>query len=297
MILLDGKSLSKKIILELSNELKKIISLNLRKPHLAAILVGNNPASKTYIAAKEKACNETGFDSTIIHLDESVSQDELINKISQINLDSTIDGLIVQLPLPNHIDEFLVTNSISSKKDVDGFHPVNLGKMTLGTPSFLPATPFGIITLIEEYSIQTSGKNCLVIGRSNIVGRPISILMSRNTKFANATVTLAHSKTKNIERLTKTADIIIVALGRENFLNGDMVKKGVVIIDVGINRIKSNKTKSGWRLVGDVDFDSVKEKASFLTPVPGGVGPMTIVSLLKNTFLAYKNKNYQNIKK
>lgn len=290
MVLLDGKSLSKKIKLELSNEVRRVISLNKRKPHLVAILVGNNPASKTYVAAKERACNEIGFDSTIIKLNEDVSQDELINKILQINIDPNIDGLIVQLPLPSHIDEFLVTNSISEKKDVDGFHPFNLGKMMLGVSGFLPATPFGIMTLIEEYEIEVSGKNCLVIGRSNIVGRPISILMSRNAKFANATVTLAHSRTKNIKDLTMNADIIIVALGKKNFLTADMVKKGVVIIDVGINRIKSNKSKSGWRLVGDVDFQSVKEKASFITPVPGGVGPMTIISLLKNTFLSYNNK-------
>jgi len=290
MILLDGKSLSKKIRLHLHSQVKKIISFKKRKPHLVAILVGNNPASKTYVTSKQKACNEIGFDSTIIHLDEKISQDELIKKISKINLDPNIDGLIVQLPLPNHIDEFLITKSISEKKDVDGFHPVNLGKMMLGTPSFLPATPFGIIKLIEEYEIDTVGKNCLVIGRSNIVGRPISILMSRNAKFANATVTVAHSRTKDIKNLTLNADIIIIALGKENFLKADMVKEGVVIIDVGINRIKSKEHKSGWRLVGDVDFDSIKQKASFITPVPGGVGPMTIVSLLQNTFLAYKQK-------
>ncbi len=290
MILLDGKSLSKKIKLELSNEVKKITSSSTRKPHLVAILVGENPASQTYVNAKEKACTQVGFDSTIIKYDKNISQEDLIDKILQINLDSNIDGLIVQLPLPNHIDEYLVVNSISAEKDVDGFHPINLGKMILGVDCFLPATPFGILTLIEEYGIDTIGKNCLVIGRSNIVGRPISILMSRNAKFANATVTLAHSKTKNIEKLTMGADIIIVALGRENFLKANMVKDGVVVIDVGINRIKSKNSKTGWRLVGDVDFDSVKDKASFITPVPGGVGPMTIVSLLKNTFLSYKNK-------
>lgn len=290
MILLDGKSLSKKIKLELSNEVKKITSSSTRKPHLVAILVGENPASQTYVNAKEKACTQVGFDSTIIKYDKNISQEDLIDKILQINLDSNIDGLIVQLPLPNHIDEYLVVNSISAEKDVDGFHPINLGKMILGVDCFLPATPFGILTLIEEYGIDTIGKNCLVIGRSNIVGRPISILMSRNAKFANATVTLAHSKTKNIEKLTMDADIIIVALGRENFLKANMVKDGVVVIDVGINRIKSKNSKTGWRLVGDVDFDSVKDKASFITPVPGGVGPMTIVSLLKNTFLSYKNK-------
>lgn len=294
MILLDGKSLSKKIIIELSNEVKKYTLLKHRKPHLAAILVGDNPASKTYVSAKERACSEIGFDSTIIHLSEDVSQEDLINQISEINSNSNIDGLIVQLPLPNHIHEFTVTNSISPKKDVDGFHPINLGKMMLGIDSFLPATPYGIISLIEEYKIETEGKNCLVIGRSNIVGRPMSILMSKNAKFANSTVTLAHSKTKNIEKLTIDADIIIVALGKENFLKADMVKSGVVVIDVGINRVKSDAHKSGWRLVGDVDFEFVKNKSSFITPVPGGVGPMTIISLLRNTLLAYKINNKIN---
>ena len=294
MILLDGKSLSKKIIIELSNEVKKYTLLKYRKPHLAAILVGDNPASKTYVSAKERACSEIGFDSTIIHLSEDISQEDLINQIYEINSNSNIDGLIVQLPLPNHIHEFTVTNSISPKKDVDGFHPVNLGKMMLGIDSFLPATPYGIISLIEEYKIETEGKNCLVIGRSYIVGRPISILMSKNVKFANSTVTLAHSRTKNIEKLTINADIIIVALGKENFLKADMVKSGVVVIDVGINRVKSDSHKSGWRLVGDVDFEFVKNKSSFITPVPGGVGPMTIVSLLRNTLLAYKINNKLN---
>ncbi len=291
MILLDGKILSKKIKLELSNEVNEIISLGQRKPHLVAILVGDNPASRTYVSAKEKACNEVGFDSTIIQYENNVPQEDLIKKILEINLDVNIDGLIVQLPLPKHIDEHLVIHSISHKKDVDGFHPINLGKMMLGLPTFLPATPFGIITLLKEYGVNTIGKNCLVLGRSNIVGSPISILMSRNTKFANATVTLAHSKTKNIKNLTMNADIIIVALGKERFLKSDMVKKGVVIIDVGINRIKSDRTRSGWRLVGDVDYDNVKNKASFITPVPGGVGPMTIVSLMKNTLISYKSLN------
>ena len=235
MILLDGKSLSNKIKLELSHEVKKNISSSTRKPHLVAILVGENPASQTYVNAKEKACVQVGFDSTIIKYDKNISQEDLIDKILQINLDSNIDGLIVQLPLPNHIDEYLVVNSISEEKDVDGFHPINLGKMMIGVDCFLPATPFGILTLIEEYGVDTIGKNCLVIGRSNIVGRPISILMSRNANFANATVTLAHSKTKYIEKLTMQADIIIVALGREKFLKANMVKDGVVVIDVGIN--------------------------------------------------------------
>jgi len=295
MILLDGKSLSKKIKSTLSKKVEKIVSLNYRAPHLVAILVGSNPASQTYVSAKEKACDEIGFNSSVIRLDENISQENLINKILEINLNNNIDGLIVQLPLPKHIDEYSIIESISIEKDVDGFHPMSLGKMVIGEPCFLPATQYGIITLIEENKIETNGKNCLVIGRSNIVGRPISILMSRNSKFANATVTLAHSRTKNIENLTKEADIIIVALGKANFLNKDMVKEGVVIIDVGTTRIKSNKTKSGWRVVGDVAFESVKQKSSYITPVPGGVGPMTIVSLLKNTMLSYERKNNLNL--
>ena len=295
MLLLNGKSLSKKIKSTLSKKVEKILSLDLRPPHLVAILVGDNPASQTYVSAKEKACDEIGFKSSIIRFDKNISQEDLINKISEINLNNDVDGLIVQLPLPKHIDEFSVISAISVDKDVDGFHPMNLGKMVIGESCFLPATPYGIITLIEEYDIETNGKNCLVIGRSNIVGRPISILMSRNSKFANATVTLAHSRTKNIEKLTDKADIIIVALGKPNFINKEMVKDNVVIIDVGINRIESNKTKSGWRLVGDVDFESVKQKCSYITPVPGGVGQMTIVSLLKNTMLSYERKNNLNI--
>ena len=283
MTLLDGKSLSKKIKLDLFNSVNDMVASGNRRPHLVAILVGENPASKTYVSAKEKACQEIGFDSTIIKYDEKILEEDLIKKIKEINSDISIDGLIVQLPLPSHINEHVVIHSISEKKDVDGFHPINLGKMMLGLPCFLPATPFGIITLMEEYGIETSGKNCLVIGRSNIVGKPMSVLMSRNTKFANATVTLAHSKTKNILDFTMKADIIIVALGKKHFLTSKMVKKGVIVIDVGINRIKSNTTKTGWKLVGDVDFESVKDKASFITPVPGGVGPMTINTLLMQT--------------
>jgi methylenetetrahydrofolate dehydrogenase (NADP+)/methenyltetrahydrofolate cyclohydrolase len=242
---------------------------------------------------KKKACDEIGFKYTVIKFTKTISQIDLLDKINQINEDEAVDGLIVQLTLPNHINSLVVTHSISHKKDVDGFHPINLGNMMLEQPCFLPATPLGIVTLLESYNIDTVGKNCLVIGRSHIVGTPMSILMSRNNKFANCTVTLAHSKTENINLLTKNADIIIIALGVPGFLKKNMIKDSVVVIDVGINQVESNVTKSGWRLVGDVDFDSVKEKSSFITPVPGGVGPMTIISLLRNTLLSYKRVIYK----
>jgi methylenetetrahydrofolate dehydrogenase (NADP+)/methenyltetrahydrofolate cyclohydrolase len=293
MVILDGKFLSNKIKLDLKNDVKLIKSEGKRPPHLVAILIGQNPASQTYVNAKKKACEEIGFDSTIIKFKETISEQELLEKIKQTNLDNTVDGLIVQLPLPDHIDPSVVIRSISYKKDVDGFHPINLGNMMLEQPCFLPATPFGIITLIENFNIKTIGKNCLIIGRSHIVGTPMSVLMSRNVKFANCTVTLAHSKTKNLDFLTKNADIIIVALGKPKFLKKEMIKESVVVIDVGINRIKSDKTKSGWALVGDVDFDQVKNKTSHITPVPGGVGPMTIISLLRNTLLSYKRVIYK----
>ena len=293
MVILDGKFVSNKIKLDLKNEVKLIKSEGKRPPHLVAILIGQNPASQTYVNAKKKACEEIGFDSTIIKFKETISEQDLLEKIKQTNLDDKVDGLIVQLPLPGHIDPSVVIRSISYKKDVDGFHPINLGNMMLEQPCFLPATPFGIITLIKNFNIKTTGKNCLIIGRSHIVGTPMSVLMSRNAKFANCTVTLAHSKTKNLDFLTKNADIIIVALGKPKFLKKDMVKESVVVIDVGINRIKSDKTKSGWVLVGDVDFDQVKNKTSHITPVPGGVGPMTIISLLRNTLLSYKRVIYK----
>ena len=293
MILLDGKSLSEKIKLDLKDEVDEIKSEGKRAPHLVAILIGENPASHTYVNAKEKACEAIGFESTVVKLPEHISQKDLLERIEQINLNKTVDGLIVQLPLPDHINSSVVIRNISHKKDVDGFHPINLGNMMLQEPCFFPATPLGIMTLIESYDINTTGKNCLIIGRSNIVGTPMSVLMSRNTKFANCTVTLAHSKTKNIDALAKNSDIIIVALGSPKFLKKDMIKDSVVVIDVGINRIKSDITKSGWSLVGDVDFESVKEKCSYITPVPGGVGPMTIISLLRNTLLSYKRVIYK----
>jgi len=293
MVILDGKSLSGKIKLDLKKEVDEIKSKGERAPHLIAILIGENAASHTYVNAKKKACDEIGFQSTVIKFPKTISQIDLLEKINQINEDETVDGLIVQLPLPIHINSLVVTRSISHKKDVDGFHPINLGNMMLEQPCFFPATPLGIVTLLESYNIDTVGKNCLVIGRSHIVGTPMSILMSRNNKFANCTVTLAHSKTENINLLTKNADIIIIALGVPGFLKKNMIKDSVVVIDVGINKVESNITKSGWSLVGDVDFDSVKEKSSFITPVPGGVGPMTIISLLRNTLLSYKRVIYK----
>ena len=293
MILLDGKSLSKKIKTDIKNQVDIFKSAGKRPPHLVAILIGDNPASQTYVSAKKKSCEEIGFNSTVIKYPESISQSKLLGEIEKINVNNEIDGLIVQLPLPPHIEPSLVIRNISYKKDVDGFHPINIGNMMLQQPCFLPATPMGIMALIENYNIETTGKSCLIIGRSNIVGSPLSILMSRNTKFANCTVTLAHSKTKDLNLLTKKADIIVMALGFPKFLTNDMIKDSAVIIDVGINRVKSNQTKSGWSLVGDVDFESVKQKCSHITPVPGGVGPMTIVSLLKNTLLSYKRVIYK----
>lgn len=294
MILLDGKALFQKIKLDLSNEVQRLLDENKKAPHLAAILVGNDPASDTYVNAKMKACREIGFESSVFRYPNDVSQNTLLDKIFEINDDDNIDGLIVQLPLPHHIDENDITHSISHKKDVDGFHPVNIGRMVLGLPTFLPATPFGIVSLLDEYNIETSGKKCLVLGRSHIVGTPISILLSRNTRLGNATVTLAHSRTKNLDKLTMEADIIIVAIGSPNFLKSSMIKKNTIIIDVGIHRIESTQTKSGYKLVGDVDFNDVQNYVSHITPVPGGVGPMTIASLLKNTLYSAKKVIYSS---
>lgn len=288
MKILDGKKISEDIKQEIANEVKDLIVKGHKKPHLAAILVGNNGASMTYVNAKIKACQIVGFDSTLIRLDEDVLEDKLLKEIYKINNNSQIDGLIVQLPLPKHIDEVKVTQAIDSTKDVDGFHPFNIGNMVLNQPTFLPATPAGILELLSRYKIETSGKNCVIIGRSHIVGSPMSILMARNSKIGNCTVTLTHSKTKNLTELTKKADILIVALGKSEFVNSDMIKEGVCIIDVGITRVPSNKTKSGWKLLGDVNFESVKDKCSYITPVPGGVGPMTIAMLLKNTLISVK---------
>ena len=289
MILLDGKKTSNDIKDEIAQEVLDIIRKGGKKPHLAAILVGNNGASETYVNAKVKACEKVGFDSTLVRLPDDVSEEELIVNIHQINDNKLIDGLIVQLPLPNHIDEKKIINAISLEKDVDGFHPTNIGNMTLNLPAFIPATPAGIIELLKRYNIETVGKNCVVIGRSHIVGLPVSILMARNASPGNSTVTILHSRSKNIDEICKKADILIVALGKANFVTSDMVKEGACIVDVGITRVPSDKTKSGWKLLGDVDFNGVSAKADYITPVPGGVGPMTIAMLLKNTLIASKS--------
>ena len=289
MILLDGKKTSNDIKDEIAQEVLDVIRKGGKKPHLAAILVGNNGASETYVNAKVKACEKVGFDSTLVRLPDDVSEEELITNIHKINENKFIDGLIVQLPLPGHIDEKKIINAISLEKDVDGFHPTNIGNMTLNLPAFIPATPAGIIELLKRYNIETVGKNCVVIGRSHIVGLPVSILMARNTFPGNSTVTILHSRSKNIDEICKKADILIVALGKANFVTSDMVKEGACIVDVGITRVPSDKTKSGWKLLGDVDFKGVSTKADYITPVPGGVGPMTIAMLLKNTLIASKS--------
>jgi methylenetetrahydrofolate dehydrogenase (NADP+) / methenyltetrahydrofolate cyclohydrolase len=292
MILLDGKKTANDIAKEIAIEVSSLLSNGGKKPHLAAILVGGDGASETYVNAKVKACEKVGFESTLIRLDTTVSESHLLAEIEKINSNPDIDGLIVQLPLPSHIDEMKVTQAIDPTKDVDGFHPQNIGRMALNLPTYLPATPAGILELLERYHVETSAKHCVVIGRSHIVGSPMSILMSRNNYPGNCTVTLTHSKTKNLKEITKTADILIVALGKAEFVTADMVKDGVCIIDVGITRVKSNNTKSGWKLLGDVAFDEVAEKSSFITPVPGGVGPMTIAMLLKNTLVSAKKLGY-----
>ena len=292
MILLDGKKTANDIAKEIAIEVSFLLSNGGKKPHLAAILVGGDGASETYVNAKVKACEKVGFESTLIRLDNTVSESHLLAEIEKINSNTDIDGLIVQLPLPSHIDEMKVTQAIDPTKDVDGFHPQNIGRMALNLPTYLPATPAGILELLERYHVETSGKHCVVIGRSHIVGYPMSILMARNNYPGNCTVTLTHSKTKNLKEITKTADILIVALGKAEFVTADMIKDGVCIIDVGISRVKSNNTKSGWKLLGDVAFDEVAEKSSFITPVPGGVGPMTIAMLLKNTLVSAKKFVY-----
>ena len=292
MILLDGKKTANDIAKEIAIEVSSLLSNGEKKPHLAAILVGGDGASETYVNAKVKACEKVGFESTLIRLDTTVSESHLLAEIEKINNNPDINGLIVQLPLPSHIDEMKVTQAIDPTKDVDGFHPQNIGRMALNLPTYLPATPAGILELLERYHVETSAKHCVVIGRSHIVGSPMSILMSRNNYPGNCTVTLTHSKTKNLKEITKTADILIVALGKAEFVTADMVKDGVCIIDVGITRVKSNNTKSGWKLLGDVAFDEVAEKSSFITPVPGGVGPMTIAMLLKNTLVSAKKLGY-----
>ena len=288
MIILDGKKTANDIKEEIALEVTSIVSSGGKVPHLSAILVGTDGASETYVNAKVKACEKVGFKSTLIRLSEDVSQEDLLAEVEKINNNSDIDGLIVQLPLPSHVDEMKVTEAIDPEKDVDGFHPSNIGRMVLNLPTYLPATPAGILELLKRYNVETSGKHCVVIGRSHIVGSPMSILMGRNADPGNCTVTLTHSRTKNLQEITKTADILIVALGKVEFITSDMLKDGVCIIDVGITRVKSDKTKSGWKLLGDVDFENVKHMCSFITPVPGGVGPMTIAMLLQNTLLSSK---------
>lgn len=290
MQLLDGKLTSNTLKDEIAKEVSELLAKGGKKPHLAAILVGSNGASETYVGAKVKACEKVGFDSTLVRMSEDVSEEELLNEVRKINENPSIDGLIVQLPLPNHMSEIKVTETILPEKDVDGFHPVNIGRMTLNLPTFLPATPAGIVELLDRYDVETSGKHCVVIGRSHIVGSPMSILMARNAKVGNCTVTLTHSRTTNLEEISRSADILIVALGKPEFVTADMVKEGAVVVDVGITRVKSDKTKSGWKLKGDVAFDDVAPKCSFITPVPGGVGPMTIASLLKNTLISARGK-------
>jgi methylenetetrahydrofolate dehydrogenase (NADP+)/methenyltetrahydrofolate cyclohydrolase len=292
MQLLDGKYVSEKVKLAIADEAAAFLADSGRKPHLIAILVGNDGGSETYVASKMKNCEKVGFKSSLVRYDTSVTEEELLNKIKEINADNGVDGLIVQLPLPKHIDPEKLTETIDYKKDVDGFHPVNLGRMMRNLPCFIPATPYGIMMMLESYNIDTVGKHCVVVGRSNIVGSPMSILMARNANPGNCTVTLTHSKTTNLKEITLQADIIIAAIGKKNFITADMVKSGAVVIDVGMNRETSEVTKSGYKLFGDVDFESVSEKASWITPVPGGVGLMTIVGLLKNTLASAKGQIY-----
>jgi len=290
MILIDGKKIATEIKAEIAEEVKTILLNGGKAPHLVAILVGHDGGSETYVASKIKDCEEVGFKSSLFRYEDDVEGKELLAKVSELNDDPDVDGFIVQLPLPAHISEQKVIEAIDPRKDVDGFHPVNVGRMVIGMPSFVSATPYGIVELLKRYKIETSGKNCVVIGRSNIVGRPMSILMSQ--KSINSTVTLAHSCTKNLKEVCYNADILIAALGSPGFVTGDMVKEGAVVIDVGTTRVPSNETKSGFRLKGDVNFDEVASKCSFITPVPGGVGLMTRVSLLKNTLLAAKKEIY-----
>ncbi|MFM7511035.1 MAG: bifunctional methylenetetrahydrofolate dehydrogenase/methenyltetrahydrofolate cyclohydrolase FolD [Bacteroidota bacterium] len=291
MKILDGKLAAQAVKEELKKAVQKQVAAGKKAPHLAAILIGDNGASATYVAAKVKACEETGFTSTLLRFDTSISSTQLLEKIDALNNDPSVDGILVQLPLPAHIREEEVIKAIDPTKDVDGFHPVNLGKLVQGQPGFVPATPYGIMLLLEHYQIDTAGKHAVVIGRSNIVGRPMSILLSGNSQPGNCTVTLCHSKTKNLESHCKQADIIIAALGKPAFLQASMVKEGAIVVDVGITRVIDPSKKSGFRLLGDVDFETVAPHCSWITPVPGGVGPMTIAALLKNTFQACNQRH------
>ncbi|WP_029275150.1 bifunctional 5,10-methylenetetrahydrofolate dehydrogenase/5,10-methenyltetrahydrofolate cyclohydrolase [Pedobacter borealis] len=291
-VLLDGKYVSEKVKIQIAEEAAEFLNKSGRKPHLVAILVGNDGGSETYVASKMKNCEKVGFKSSLHRYDNSVTEAELLAKIEEINQDDDVDGLIVQLPLPKHIDPEKVTEKIDHRKDVDGFHPVNLGRMMRNLPCFIPATPYGILLMLQEYNIDTTGMHCVVVGRSNIVGSPMSILMARNANPGNCTVTLTHSRTKDLKEQVLQADIVIAAIGKKNFVTADMVKPGAIIIDVGINRETSAETKSGFKLYGDVDFENVAPKASYITPVPGGVGLMTIVGLLKNTLASARKEIY-----
>lgn len=292
MQLIDGKKIAGEIKLEIAHEVEQLVASGKKKPHLAAILVGHDGGSETYVANKVKSCAEVGFDSTLIRFEDTVTEKELLDKVEELNNNADVDGFIVQLPLPKHISENKVIDAIDFKKDVDGFHPINTGRLLKGMPCFISATPYGIMELLKRYSIETSGLHCVVLGRSNIVGRPISVLMSLKTNPGDATVTVCHSKTHNLKEICLSADIIIAAIGIPEFLKADMVKEGAVVIDVGTTRVKSDLTKSGFKLKGDVDFEQVAPKCSYITPVPGGVGLMTIVALLKNTILAAKKEIY-----
>lgn len=292
MQLLDGKFVSEKLKQEIAVEAATILEKTGRKPHLVAILVGHDGGSETYVASKIKNCEKVGFNSTLHRYESTITEEELLKKIDEVNQDPNTDGILVQLPLPKHISADKVTEKISPEKDVDGFHPVNLGRMQRNLPSFLPATPYGILLMLQEYGIDTAGKHCVVIGRSNIVGSPMSILMARNTNPGNCTVTICHSRTPDIKKFSLDADILIVAIGKKNFVTADMVKNGAIVIDVGMNREISTETKSGFKLFGDVDFENVAPKTSWITPVPGGVGLMTIVGLLKNTLASAKKEIY-----
>lgn len=290
MQILDGAAVAAHIKGQIAKEVEALKAKGGKTPHLAAVLVGNNPASESYVGSKVKTCQEIGFESTLLRFENSITEAELLAEVQKLNDNNDVDGILVQLPLPKHISENAVINAIDPAKDVDGFHPISQGKMVLGLPTFLPATPYGILLMLEHYNIDVTGKHCVVIGRSNIVGTPMTILLSRNASPGNATVTMCHSKTANLKEFTLQADVIVAAIGRPRFVTADMVKEGAIIIDVGINRIEDASKKSGYRLVGDVDFDAVAPKSSYITPVPKGVGPMTICGLMKNTLLAAKNK-------
>lgn len=293
MVIIDGKETAMEIKQEIAKEVKRMMAAGEKQPHLAAILVGHDGGSETYVANKVKACDECGFKSTLIRFEDDITEDELLQAIDKLNHYDDVDGFIVQLPLPRHIDEQKVIEAIDYKKDVDGFHPINVGRMSIGLPCFRSATPQGILALLERYGIETSGKHCVVLGRSNIVGKPVAQMLLQKDNPGNCTVTVCHSATEDLPRQCRRADILIAAIGQPHFVKADMVKKGAVVIDVGTTRLPSTKTKSGFKLYGDVDFDEVAPLCSFITPVPGGVGPMTICALMKNTLLAAQHKIYQ----